>query len=453
MKLSYEDVKDIFLLIIKNTWLLIKKSLVSFRQIIILISSVIILLILIFYVINFFIITIGNIAATSGLYKFSKTHFDSLYQILQYFPRYEIDIVYMAGIIAILLLWLLLLGIFKAEGGIVILPFQIDPGNKKYDGNVIAEMLIAELKRIIRIHSLDNEKKRDSEMTENNLITAYPTENIKKIAHFLELDPKGENIDKSIKAIGTLGLGSTSIPIGDMLILLRNICPGADSGVIISGCLHKSGSDICLASYMKKKNRSWRIQKEIKNAEKISNEELSVLVRELAYNIYYDLLKLQSKQNPTDVRKRLLKLRNPSGKAPDHELPNWEVLKYYTEGRDALQTYNITKERKYLNLARCYGLKAASVDPYYNNPLYLLYNVGIAYINNFSNPDYHKAERIARYIVALRPDSPRVWYSWGVALSFFWLLIRKRYIVLKMHYSLIIMRQKKVIKSQKIFIS
>lgn len=151
---------------------------------------------------------------------------------------------------------------------------------------------------------------------------------------------------------------------------------------------------------------------------KISNEELSALVRELAYNIYYELLKLQSKQNPTDVRKRLLKLSNPSGKAPDHELPNWEVLKYYTEARDALQTYNITKERKYLDLARCSGLKAASVDPYYNNPLYLLYNVGIAYINNFKNPDYYEAERIARYVVALRPDSPRVWYSWGVALSF-----------------------------------
>ena len=321
----------------------------SFIRFIINILFYIISVILIVFVVQTIFIAIVNIASTFGFKKLIGTYSQTLHQILQFFPRYDIDVAYMVGIIAILLLWLLLLGIlFKAEKGIVILPFQVDSDDKRYDGNVITEMLIAEIKDIIRIHSLDYGKKRDSEMTENNLITAYPAEDIKEKAHFLELDPIGENINQSLQAIGTLELGSTSIPIGNVLILLRNIYPGADSGIIISGYLYSSESDICLSAYMKKNNNFWKTRKEIKNKEKISSEELSAMVSELAYNIYYELLKFQSKQNPIDALKRLFKLSNPSRKAPDRELPNWEVLKYYTEAMDALEKYNITKERRYL---------------------------------------------------------------------------------------------------------
>ena len=230
-----------------------------------------------------------------------------------------------------------------------------------------------------------------------------------------QINPEGENLAQSIEAIGTIGFGTTSIPIGSILILLRNICPGADSGLIISGCLQKSESDICLISYMKSKNSSWSICKEIENTQNVSTEELSSLVSDLAFNIYFELLQLQSKLNVPAMLQSLHIGGDPSRIDTKHVLPSWKVLKDLTEAIEALQTYSITKESKDLDRARTFGLKAARVDPYYNDPLYLLYNVGIAYLNKKKNCE---AERLARYIVALRPDSPLVWYSWGLTLKF-----------------------------------
>ena len=107
---------------------------------------------------------------------------------------------------------------------------------------------------------------------------------------------------------------------------------------------------------------------------------------------------------------------NDFGIAVKNERPsNWKVFKHFTEAKEALQKYNQTKEKEELDSAKMYALKAASAQPYFNSPLYLLFYVGIAYLNLEKNDD---AEKLARYIVTLRPDSALAWYSWGFTLCF-----------------------------------
>jgi tetratricopeptide (TPR) repeat protein len=75
--------------------------------------------------------------------------------------------------------------------------------------------------------------------------------------------------------------------------------------------------------------------------------------------------------------------------------------------------YILTKDEKELARAKNFALKAASSDPNFDESLYLLLNIGIAYLNS---GEQYEAERIGRYIVSLRPESFYAWYSWGLAL-------------------------------------
>jgi len=264
-----------------------------FIELMVLISFVFIrtlVLLIILYIGAFIVIAIANLLTELNIYYFNAKNYLPI-------PLFNYNIsldflLYMAGVFAFLLLGILLMGIFRAENGIVILPFEVDPRNEKLNGKVISEMLITELKRINRIHVDGQYSKSMWRLGEINLAEIQPNEEIREKFALPQINPQinpeGESLTKNIETLGTFGFGSTSLPIGNIILLLKQICPGTDPGLIVAGCLRKNGADVYLDAYMKSKNSSWSLRQEKKQSQGIPYEDL---VADLSYQIAFEQLK------------------------------------------------------------------------------------------------------------------------------------------------------------------
>jgi hypothetical protein len=162
-----------------------------------------------------------------------------LNQINAHIP-YDINILSMAEGLALLLLGILLLGILREEQGITIMPFEDEDNfdRNHLNGNAISEMLIGELNKILKINKVDF----NVDLSGNSQ-PITPNISVRNKISVPEFPIKSDNLNQNLKALGTLGLGSTSIPLGDILILIRKICPFTDPGLVITGCLQKYGRD------------------------------------------------------------------------------------------------------------------------------------------------------------------------------------------------------------------
>lgn len=365
-------------------------------------------------VIALIIASIGRLSSELGIYNstakqdISYTLLNqniSLHQFLNYFPS-KADILSLAEVTAFLLLGILLLGIFKKEKGITILPFDVDVGDQNLSGKAIAEMIINELNRIMGIH-----KGHSGSMLTGNLRQITPNWFIKNQVFLPSgIFFKSEGLTQNIEAVGTFGLGSASIPLGSFLILIRQLCPLADPGPVVAGSLQKYGSEICLAAHMKWRNSSWSICQKIKKNQNFSHKDISCLIKALCFKIYFEQL-----NSMPSIRSAFQELMNGASKETltNTRPSTWRVLKDFTEAAESLSSYMYTKDVKELQKAKKSSIKAFTADSYYKDPMYLLFNIGIEYLNL---EKYYEAERLARYIVSLRPDSAFAWYSWGLAL-------------------------------------
>ena len=265
-----------------------------------------------------------------------------------------------------LLIGMFIIGVFKHEASIVVLPFEVGAGYKGYNGNAISDMLTTGLKRIRKIHSA----KYDGIKEPNKLL---PT-----------VVPPGENLSYNIAELGTIGKGLTSISLGLFIITLKRLCPGVSPGCFITGSIQEYGSKTTLVAHMEgEKGYSWRIQRD--NA---PHKQVPDLVRELSFKIAQD----------------------------SHEdmANTWQGFKYFTEALDYYGQYNKTKHMKYLKKARMSALKAANAENGYSKATDVLYNIGIAYL--YKKGGYSDAERLFRQLAILKPDDYKALLGWGMAL-------------------------------------
>lgn len=324
--------------------------------------------------------------------------------IMALFP-YNVNIFAMVETVALLLLGILLLGVLKEEQGITILPFEDNLNEKGTNSNAISEMLIVELSNILNIHGVSLNVN-----LVGNLRSITPNTSLREKVILPPFPIEGESLNKNLEALGNFGLGSASIPLGNILVLIRQICPFTDPGLIISGCLQKYESDICLVAHIKWKNSAWSIHQKMSDRQKISYNDIYGLIRDISFNVLYEL-----EQSNLCNRARLQIFGNGTDKNDLSRIwPNtWIVFKEYTIAVEHLQKFISTNNKKELEQSKDFALKAVSSDPYYERPLDLLLNVGIAYLNL---GEKNKAEKLSRYIVSLRPDLPVAWYSWGLVL-------------------------------------
>jgi len=158
------------------------------------------------------------------------------------------------------------------------------------------------------------------------------------------------------------------------------------------------------------KNNSWSICQKIPKGQDISYDDIHELIRDLSFKVLFEL-----EEPKLQDRVRLQVFANGTSRNDlARTRPNsWIVYREYAMAVDHLQNFVATKDEEELEQARRFALKAVSSDPYYEQPLYLLLRVGIAYLNMGKE---NNAERLSRYIVSIRSDSFSAWYSWGLAL-------------------------------------
>jgi tetratricopeptide (TPR) repeat protein len=243
------------------------------------------------------------------------------------------------GLIVITLIALFLF-LLRRNKNIIIFPFSISKDEEKYQGKTISDILIIEMQRIE--HILNNPYK-----TIESEVLILPT---------LKL----ESETTTIPQLGTAGIGSTSISIGELLNTVRGLTNRA-----ITGTLQKYRSEIFITASLTKPSCAWEVHK-------ASEEDcIPELVRDLSYKIVYDLSK-------GSISAR-----------------TWEGFKYYSEALNSFGQYERSNIRdiKYLDSSRENCMQAIIVESDYKKTLPLFLNLGIAY---YENKNYYEAEILFR---------------------------------------------------------
>jgi hypothetical protein len=247
-------------------------------------------------------------------------------------------------IIASLLLIVLLIKLYFwaiSDEDLLILPFEVAKYEDKSDfcGKALSDLLIAELQRIKRINS--------------TLYEGIETENV----IIPSAAPTGETA--TIPQLGTIGAGSTSISIGDLLTTIQRLassnpeitCSLQEYGSVISltaclarpprrpqsnGLSNKSAPEIELA-----RGHVWKVQKQI------THEHIPELVKDLSFKIAYCLSNYLSEGSIS--------------------AKTWLAFKHYTEALNSYGQYKRTGEidTKYLDSAKNDCIQAINAEPNY----------------------------------------------------------------------------------------
>jgi hypothetical protein len=201
---------------------------------------------------------------------------------LNYHPT-EAQLLFIVEILGINLIGILIILILKENREVIILPFDVNFDDTQMSGKAISEMLIVELNKILKIHA----SYRNIELI-GNIGAITPNWHIKTENLTLDLPIIEEHLGQSMEAIGTFSLGSASLPLGQILMLIKQYCPFTEPDSIVTGCVQKFGPDLCIVSRMKWKNCSWAAHKDLGG----SKERLH-LIFFLSYNQYINIILLE----------------------------------------------------------------------------------------------------------------------------------------------------------------
>lgn len=268
------------------------------------------------------------------------------------------------------------------DDGISVYPFENVNSEDKYNGKAIQMMLIAELQRISYVF----QSKIYNEIYNSSLNWAHKdgSINIKTIR-------EGDE-NQNMPQIGTIGVGSSSISIGEFITTIKTLCRN-DSGQKIKGSFEKNGSNIKLIAWISgNEGDHWEIKKNNINS-------ILDLARDLAYEFFYYL-------NADQVLKSMTKIDNIS--------MGLEEFKNITEAMLAYEKYTKTKESEYLQLAGDKCLEAASIEPERCMTNFFLYILGDEY---YANKKYNESIKMLKKVIHLNlmKDNPFVWNSLGKA--------------------------------------
>jgi tetratricopeptide (TPR) repeat protein len=219
----------------------------------------------------------------------------------------------------------------KDEGGIMILPFEVAEGEEKYSGKAVSHLLTAELQRIEQINKIEI---RPIHEPMGAPIKGFISE---KSGYIPSSAITSGNLAYSLPNLGTVGLGTNSISINQLLIALKILWPFGETGQIITGALQKYGSTTNLIAFLEHNDvlLSWEVSNEI------DDENIPDLVRDISYKIIKDLV-------------------------PDDHIKSWLTFKYFTEAIYHYHEYRTTKKITQLERAGDNCLNAIELENDYN---------------------------------------------------------------------------------------
>ncbi|MEM9486629.1 MAG: hypothetical protein AAGA83_23395, partial [Cyanobacteria bacterium P01_F01_bin.116] len=188
--------------------------------------------------------------------------------------------------------------------GTVVLPFQNVTGDDRYNSPAISDALIAQLHRIRHIHHYLSE----------------PQPGLTPVAdNFPSILPRHENLEASLKDIGTIGINDSKLSVGHTLSVLRRLWIFGRSGRVITGSIHHhdhypDGASLEVVARVEDQQvRAWEANKAVKYADDLNN-----LIEELAFKLTIHL-------------------------EPNLSAKNWQAFKYFT---DAIASFTRYQQRQ-----------------------------------------------------------------------------------------------------------
>ena len=281
-------------------------------------------------------------------------------------------------LIAISFLISVIFWIFDEDYGITVQPFETIGIGENTDGKSLATLLSFDLQRIKNIYS-GHDIPVIAKSHGGNKTIPRPLEEflIPPLSNF-----KNIPLEYSISQIGTVGVEGTSISIGNMLLSIKEFLGNRANTITCS--LQKYNSTIIIVALLEDQTKTKRdimtfeVKNNTSNAEQIPN-----LINDLAFQISLALSKRGTQQKEDDLYPQ-----------------NWQTFKYLTQGRDAYNSYLITKDVNDLDRGTDMALLAINFEPSYEKPFELLSALGFAYLQSGK---YNEAANIFRNITEFKP--------------------------------------------------
>jgi tetratricopeptide (TPR) repeat protein len=304
------------------------------------------------------------------------------------------NLVLATQIFALLVVFCILLTVFtwlvRRPEGTSFLPFDIVTDKASdFDGKSISNALAAELARIYLLHK-DADSKSSAEKpgkpglyapkqkdVKNSQSDAKPLSvtTTKKVGSSTRFDIRndgsgGENLRPDLSDAVIIGIGHSTVSLWKLLSVLKQMRSHRDSLYVISGSFQKfSGQMRLIARVERRGDRTLICQARQEDAEQ---ENVSLLIQDLAFKIYQEMPKIWS-----DI--------------PYTSMKTWMGLKYYTEALDTFNEYRLTGVDINLEKVHKASLKTASVEK--GNSKFYSFCTDLAW-EYFSKKKYDYAEEI-----------------------------------------------------------
>lgn len=252
--------------------------------------------------------------------------------------------------------------------GTVVLPFQNVTGDDRYNSPAISDALIAQLHRIRHIHHYLSE----------------PQPGLTPVAdNFPSILPRHENLEASLKDIGTIGINDSKLSVGHTLSALRRLWIFGRSGRVITGSIHHhdhypDGASLEVVARVEDQQvRAWEANKAVKYADDLNN-----LIEELAFKLTIHL-------------------------EPNLSAKNWQAFKYFTDAIASFTRYQQRQEPPQLRQAMNLCYKSLEYQHDYTTMINLLCRIGTAFYKetSFGASRYDDAERVFIRVLELDPQN------------------------------------------------
>jgi len=302
---------------------------------------------------------------------------------------FQIVLIFVVGFYLIMLANMVL----SEHEGITILPFDTSGIGDDCSGKAVSDRLSMELLEIKEIREYKQSLINSSPNTTNKNIYGTPL----KYAELTQsIFLKTQNTETSLSDLGNVAVGSASLSFGQMLWMLRSMAGRSDRS--ISGSVEFYGRNISIVAVMDEKGskngaKIWERTLQADNGTQSREEKVPSLVRDLAYNIFYDL---QS---------------NSQGGSLDN---NWLSFEYLTEGWNAYRYYNLTGNTSYLDTAEEKMKCAFKEDP---NSIESAQLLAILQSSYQEIGDFDRAMNLMDIATQMPILSADAWFNKGVSLS------------------------------------